>query len=74
MNLQKATHNRTVQKVVAVSSKHTLEDIRRQVEGLPQDFSRALAFWSVDDVLRVSSSLESVQGIIERLELIQRPV
>lgn len=71
MNLQKAKGSPTVQRVVAVSSASELDRIKRESEGLPAEFCKALGFWSVGDVTRVSQGLQSAVEIIDRLGLVK---
>jgi hypothetical protein len=70
LNLQRARANPTVQKVVAVSDPHQLEQIRRETEGLPAEFRDALALMSVIDVETIYASLSQVMGIIGPLKLV----
>jgi len=47
---------------------------RRRAEapkGLPEEFRKALSFWPVGEVQEVAERLQSVNGIIERLGLMQ---
>ena len=71
LNLQKARSNPTVQKVIAVSDEGRLEQIKKETEGLPEEFRKALSFWPVGEVQEVAERLQSVNGIIERLGLMQ---
>lgn len=70
LNLQRAKSNPTVQKLVAVSDELQLERIQREVTSLPEEFRRALCFWSVSDVHQVANSLTLVAESIERLGLL----
>jgi uncharacterized protein with NAD-binding domain and iron-sulfur cluster len=70
LNLQRARANPTVQKVVAVSDPHQLEQIQRETEGLPAEFRDALALMSVIDVETIYASLSQVMGIIGPLKLV----
>jgi hypothetical protein len=69
LNLQKAKSNPTVQKVVAVSDDVQLGKIQNETEGLPAEFTKALALWRIADVQTVSNHLQSAMGIIEKLGL-----
>lgn len=71
MNLQKAKSSPTVQKVIAVSDEARLELIRKESDGLPEEFRRALAFWRVGEIQKVSENLQSAISVINGLGLIQ---
>jgi len=73
MNLQKAKSNPTVQKVVAISDETQLEKIKRESEGLPEEFRRDLTFWPVEDVLKVHENLELAMKTIDNLNLTPEP-
>jgi hypothetical protein len=71
LNLQKAIRNPTVQKVIAVSDKEQLEKIKKEVQGLPDDFIRALSFWDAYEVEQIHEKLSEVIKSIEKLELVK---
>jgi len=71
LNLQKATKNPTVQKVIAVSNRKQLEKIKMEAEGLSEDFIRALSFWDVYNVEETHERLSEVIKSIEKLELVK---
>jgi hypothetical protein len=71
LNLQKARSAHSVQKVIAVSDEEQLEQIRRECEGLPEEFRRALRFWPVSDVVQTADLLQRVMESIGRLGLIE---
>lgn len=71
LNLQKARRNPTVQKVIAVSDQQQLERLRREIQGLPEEFRRALGYWSVTEVEQVHQNLAEATEIIQRLELVR---
>lgn len=73
LNLQKARNAPHVQKVIAVSDKDRLERIRRECEGLPEEFRRALRFWSVVDVMHTAEHLQRAMEAINALGLIEEP-
>ncbi|AFL95277.1 hypothetical protein CL1_1074 [Thermococcus cleftensis] len=70
LNLQKASRSSVVQKVIAVSDGEQLAKIRREVEGLPENFVRKLVFWDVAEVERTYEKLSEVAGVIQGLGLI----
>lgn len=72
LNLQKARSAPSVQKVTAVSSEDQLDRIRRECDGLPEGFRRALRFWDVSDVLQTSEHLQKAMASIDALDLIER--
>jgi hypothetical protein len=72
LNLQKARSNPTVQKVIAVSDEGRLEQIKKETEGLPEEFRKALSFWLVSEVQKVAENLQAVDEIIDRLGLVHR--
>lgn len=74
LNLQRAKSGPTVQKVIAVSDDAQLEKIRREVEGLPEEFRKALGYWPIAEVVSVSEQLASVMDIIGRIGLVQGQV
>ena len=57
--------------VIAVSDEDQLEQIRRECEGLPEEFRRALRFWPVSDVVQTADLLQRVMESIGRLGLIE---
>ena len=71
LNLQKAVRNPTVQKVIAVSNKKQLGQIEKEVQGLPEDFVKALSFWNAYDVERTHEKLSEVVKSIEKLGLVK---
>lgn len=73
MNLQKAKSNPTVQKVVAISDETQLEKIKRESEGLPEEFRRDLTFWPVENVMKVHENLELAMKTIDNLNLTPEP-
>lgn len=74
LNLQKARSASSVQKVVAVSDQAQLDKIRKECEGLPEEFRRALRLWEVSDVLETGEHLQSVMTSISNLDLIEGTV
>jgi hypothetical protein len=70
LNLQRARANPTVQKVIAVSDQHQLEQIRKETVGLPAEFRDALALMSVGDVETIHANLSQAMSIIEHLQLV----
>jgi len=73
MNLQKAKNSPTVQRVVAISDKVQLEKIKRESEGLLEEFRRDLTFWPVEEILEVAEHLKSAMKIIDGLNLTPEP-
>jgi len=71
LNLQKAKSSPTVQKVIAVSNEEQLEKVKRESEGLPEEFRRALGFWPVTEVQKVGQNLQSAMSVIDKLGLVQ---
>lgn len=71
LNLQKARSAPSVQKVIAVSDEGQLEQIRRECEGLPEEFRRALRFWPVTEVLSTAEHLQKAMESIDALGLIE---
>lgn len=71
LNLQKARGNPTVQKVIAVSDQRQLERLRQEVQGLPEEFRKALGYWNVAEVEQVYQNLAETTEIIQRLELVR---
>ncbi len=71
LNLQKAKSSPTVQKVIAVSNESQLEKIKNESEGLPEEFRRAIAFWQVKEVQKVSDNLQVAMEVINHLGLVQ---
>lgn len=71
LNLQKSLNNPTVQKVVAVSDERRLEETRKEADGLPEAFRKALALWPVSEIARAHDNLRQASEIIGRLELVR---
>ncbi len=72
LNLQKASANPTVQKIIAVSDAKTIEKIMKEVEGLPESFLKLLAYWEVNDVENVYEKLSDAIREINKLQLVRR--
>jgi len=70
LNLQKASRSPVVQKVIAVSDREQLNKIKREVEGLPEDFLKKLVLWDVEEVERTYEQLSEVVNVIQKLGLI----
>ena len=71
LNLQKSKSSPTVQKVIAVSDEAQLEKIKKESEGLPEEFRRSLGFWKVIEIQEVAESLQSAMEKINQLGLVQ---
>ncbi|RKY04067.1 hypothetical protein DRP77_04865 [Candidatus Poribacteria bacterium] len=71
LNLLKAYSLPHVRKVIAVSDEATLEKIRQESEGLPEDFRKSLRFWSVNDVYQTSEYLQKALELIGKLGLME---
>lgn len=71
LNLQKATSNPTVQKVIAVSSEEQIERIKKEVEPLPENFRKMLGYWNVVDVINTHEKLAEVIENLSKLELVK---
>ncbi|MBA7703984.1 hypothetical protein ES703_112781 [subsurface metagenome] len=71
VNLQKAKRNASVQKLIVVSNKTQLENIKRSVEGLSEDFRKDLSFWDIVDVENTYQKLSEVKKSIEKLDLVK---
>lgn len=69
LNLLKSLNNPAVQGVVAVSDLNQLEKIKNQVESI-QGLSGKLKTWDFQEVLEVHKALESVNEIINKLDLV----
>lgn len=72
LNLQRAKKNPTVQKLVIVSDKKQIEEIKEEVEDLDENFKRALTYWEVEKVQKVYDNLSEIIEIIDDLNLIRR--
>lgn len=70
LNLQKASRSPVVQKVIAVSNREQLDKIKREVEGLPEDFLKKLVLWDVEELERTYEHLSEVVNVIQKLGLI----
>ena len=70
INLMKAVGNPTVQKVIAVSDSAQLEEIRKNVQTLPESFRDKLSCWDFQDVTAVHEALQQVQDSISKLDLV----
>ena len=71
LNLQKASSNPTVQKIIAVSDAPTIEKIKREVQDLPGSFRNILTYWDVRDVEKAYENLSNAMAIIGELELVK---
>lgn len=71
LNLQKATKNKTVQKVVAVSDEKQLDKIRKEIVGLPESFREMVTYLKVSDVRKMHEYLSEVNKILEDMELVK---
>lgn len=71
VNLQRAQKNHVVQKLIIVSDNQQIAKIEKEVETMPENFRKALAFWDITDVENTSQSLEQVTSSISRLHLVE---
>jgi len=71
LNLQKALNNPTVQKIIAVSDAKRIEKIRDEIQGLPENFRKSLAFWEVKDVISTHERLSEAMESINKLGLVK---
>lgn len=71
LNLQKATKNKTVQKVVAVSDERQLEKIKGEITGLPEGFREMMTYLKVADVKKMYEYLGEINKILENMELVK---
>lgn len=71
LNLQKALNNPTVQKIIAVSDAKRIEKIRNEIQGLPENFRKSLAFWEVRDVISTHERLSEAMESINKLGLVK---
>ncbi len=71
LNLQKSLNNPTVQKIIAVSDTKQTEKIKKEVQGLPENFRNALVYWDAFDVIKTHEKLADVMQSISKLELVR---
>jgi len=71
LNLQKASSNPTVQKIVAVSDEKQIEKIKNEIEGLPENFRKILTFWEMHNVVETYKNLSEAMRSINKLELVK---
>jgi len=69
VNLLRASIDPAVQRIVVVSDKEQLEDMREKVEGLP--IEKSMAYWDEADVLRVHENLQEAYEVLSRLRLMR---
>lgn len=67
LNLQKASNNKSVQRLIAVSDKHQLEKIKNESEPIP---NLDIILWEFEDVIRVYESLDKAYTSINKLGLV----
>jgi len=71
VNLQKAQKSFTVQKLVIVSDLEQTEKIRKEIEDMPENFRKAVVFWTLEDVQNTHQNLEQVTDSIAKLKLME---
>ena len=71
LNLQKAKQDPTVQKIIAVSSKPSLEKIEKEAAALPE-FRKSLILWDASEVYLVHQHLSEIVKSIEKLGLVEK--
>lgn len=67
LNLQKASNNKSVQRLIAVSDKKQLEKIREESEPIP---NLDIILWDYEDVIQVHESLDKAYASINKLGLV----
>jgi hypothetical protein len=70
LNLQRSLSNPTVHKLIIVSDTSQLEKIKKEVQTMPEDFRKACAYWSDEDVDDTHQSLEQVSTSIAKLNMV----
>lgn len=67
LNLQKASNNKSVQRLIAVSDKKQLEKIKEESEPIP---NLEIILWDYEDVIQVYESLDKAYTSINKLGLV----
>lgn len=67
LNLQKATSDHTVQKLVVVADKEMLQRVKDEVEPLPCDFKRRLVYMDVNDIIYIREMLENIRQRLSKV-------
>ena len=67
LNLQKASNNKSVQRLIAVSDKKQLEKIKDESEPIP---NLEIILWDLEDVIQVYESLDKAYTSINKLGLV----
>jgi len=67
LNLQKASNNKSVQRLIAVSDKKQLEKIKDESEPIP---NLEIILWDYEDVIQVYESLDKAYTSINKLGLV----
>lgn len=70
LNLMKASHDPTVQKVVAVAYGEELEKIRKEAQPL-KGLSDKLLYWNIKEVVKANELIQELMDIMQRLGLVR---
>lgn len=71
LNLQKATKNKSVQKVIAVSDEQQIQKIQNEIKDLPESFRDSMSYLEVPDVTQMFENLSEVTMVIKKMDLIK---
>lgn len=69
LNLQRAQNNPTVQRLVVAALPNVLENIKSEIEPLPEVFRKAVAYMDVNEVIRAADLAGELSQIIDKLKL-----
>lgn len=70
LNLQRIRRDPTIQKVVIVSSKGELDQFKREIMSLDEDFRNAVGYFEVRDLQRALSHVQGLKDILSTLGLL----
>lgn len=71
LNLQRAKNNPSVQRLVVVSNAQGISKVQKEIETLQEEFRKAIAYFSVTDVLRAAQLITDFNDVMNKLELVK---
>ena len=71
INLLKATKDPTVQKLIIVTDTIQIEQIKKRLEDMPENFRNSVKFWPDTQVEQAYENLEQLNDIIRGLGLVE---
>jgi hypothetical protein len=70
LNLQRVKRDTSIQKVIIVSTDDELEQFRKEITSLGEDFRKAVGYFKVDDLQEALDNLDSLKNILRTIGLL----